>query len=171
MVADMVGPRFGTSLNVLQRCAEGGPIVWLIGFGNSGSFNKEVNGWYPEVVPAEVLGELGLFGFGIYVAIVAITLAQIPRVYRLVKPYDYERGLFSSLAAIFVFELLQTLKGGSLLTNTSFFIFAILLTRYCAYITRQVQAIEQENLMQPVADEHEQGLAPGYGYWPEPARA
>jgi hypothetical protein len=172
MIREMLGPRFGASMNVLNRWAEGGPVVWLFGFGNSGSFNREVNGWYPEVVPAEVFGELGLFGFAIYASIVAITFAQIPRVYRLVKPYDYERGLFASLAAIFVFELLQTFKGGSLLTNTSFFIFAILLTRYCAFITQQVQAIEQEGLVQPVEEEQATALGvPGYGYWPEGARA
>jgi hypothetical protein len=171
MTADMLGPRFGTSMNVVNRWADGGPVVWLFGFGNSGSFNKEVNGWYPEVLPAEVFGELGLVGFSMYVAIVGITLSQIPRVYRMVKPYEYERGVFAALAGIVVFEMLQTFKGGSLLTNTVFFIMAILLVRYCAYITRQVQAIEQEQLLQPVEEEQAQALAPGYSYWPEGARA
>jgi hypothetical protein len=172
MTADFVGARYGTSLNVLGHWVDGGPMVWLFGFGNSGSFHREVNNYYPEVVPSEVLGELGLVGFAVYLAVVVFTFAEIRRVYRLVKPYDFERGLFASLAAIFVFELLQTLKGGSLLTNTSFFIFAIVLMRYGAYITRQVQAAEQERLLQPAEEERASAVGmPGYGYWPEGARA
>jgi hypothetical protein len=169
MLADLAGPRLGTSMNVLRTWIDGGPIVWLFGFGNSGSFNREVNGYYPEVVPSEILGEEGLLGFALYLAIVGITLAQIPRIYRLVRPYAYERGLFAALSAMFVFELLQTFKGGSLLSNTGCFIFAILLTRFGVYVTREVQTAEQDRLLRP--PEEEPPFSPGYGYWPEGARA
>jgi hypothetical protein len=163
------GVRYGTSAAVLTSWIDRGPMVWLFGYGNSGSFSREVNNFYPEVVPIELLGEEGVVGLVLWLAIVGISLAQITRVYRLVRPYAYERGIFSALAAIYVFELLLTLKGGSLLTNTSCFIFAIILSRYGAYVTREVQASEQDRLMQPV--EEEQQLVPAYGYWPAGAGA
>ena len=169
MAADVTQVRFVTARAVLTAWIDAGPMSWLLGLGNSGSFHREVNNYYPEVVPVEVLGEEGLLGFALYLAIVGITFAQIPRIYRLVKPYAYERGLVAALAAIFVFELLQTFKGGSLLSNTGCFIFAILLSRFGAYVTREVQAAEHEHLLAGPDEEHQ--LAPGYGYWPEGARA
>jgi hypothetical protein len=168
MLADLMGPRIATSAKVLQYWVDGGPLVWLIGFGSTGSFNLEVNGYYPEVVPVEILGELGLAGIALWLTVVGLTLREIPRIYRLVRPYRFERGVFCALAAIFVFELLQTFKGGSLLSNTACFVFAILVSRFGAFVTGEVHAAEQERLLQP---QEEQGLLPGYGYWPEGARA
>jgi hypothetical protein len=169
MVADATKARLWTSGRVLGAWVDGGLMVWLFGYGNSGSFSRLVHGFYPEVMPVEILCEEGLVGLALWGAIIGISLAQIPRVYRLVRPYEYERGLFAALAAIFVFELVQTFKGGSLLTNTSSFIFAILLSRYCAYLTREIQAVEEDRLLQPAAEE--QQLVPAYGYWSGGARA
>jgi hypothetical protein len=169
MGADMASSRLGTTIAVLTAWVDGGPLVWLAGYGNSGSFLREINSYYPEVVPSEVLAEEGLLGFALYLAIVGITLSQIPRVYRVVREHRFERGLFAALSAMFVFELLQTFKGGSLISNTGCFIFAIILSRFGAYVTREMEAAQQERLLQPPADDYQP--APGYGYWPEGATA
>src|SRR5882757_8910988 len=60
--------RLTMSLALLSKWSES-PGTVIFGLGNSASFDPAIVGYYPHNVPAETLGEEGLIGFGLYVAL------------------------------------------------------------------------------------------------------
>lgn len=104
-----------------------GPIRWVIGLGNSTSYSPSLIGIYPHFVPAQVLGEEGLIGLALLLAILWIAARSMIRVYRHCVPFDDARGVAVALASLFLFDFLLSLKEGSMVGNPNLFAWAIIL--------------------------------------------
>ncbi len=121
------GGRVDTSLTVLKAWVHAGPLRWLIGLGSSGSF--AVIGFYPHMVPAEVLAELGLVGAGLYGAVLYLTIRSLRRMWPRFADFPEARGILAVWGAIFVFEFILGCKQGSMIGQPFFFAAVILIGR------------------------------------------
>lgn len=136
-VDSFYGGRVNTSATLLSYWLEGSPVYWLIGLGNSASFDPQIIGHYPHLMAAEILAEEGLFGLILLGVIVALAARCFFRAYPFVSAYADARGILTAIAALLVFELLVSFKQGSMLTNTYVFAFAIMLGKFELAIQRQ----------------------------------
>lgn len=106
------------------------PEALLFGLGNSAAYDHRLLGWYPHVVPVEILTEEGLIGFGLFVAIIYLATRSLVRVYRMVKYDETSRGMALTLGAWFFYTLLLAFKQGSMLGMLFLFLFATMLNKY-----------------------------------------
>ncbi len=99
----------------------------MFGLGNSSAF--QVLGIYPHITGLEVLAEEGLFGAGIYLAILLLAARSIKRIAAQFAISDSRRNALAILSGLFVFELILSWKQGSLLFSVYVFAYAITLSR------------------------------------------
>ena len=102
----------------------------LFGLGTSASFSPRIAGFYPHIVPIEVLCELGVVGIALLIAILVLTLRSVIRYMRRYAALETNRKgtrVVMSLAALFILEVLLSLKQGSLLRNANLLMFPILI--------------------------------------------
>ncbi len=111
---------------------KGGAATFIFGLGNSASFDPDVAGYYPHIVPVEVLGEEGLLGLIIYLVMLVMTGRSFMKVMGMKS--DRHRQLGVALGAMFFFSFLLSLKQGALLSSTSVALFATLIGKW-RYIT------------------------------------
>lgn len=104
----------------------------LFGLGNSAAFAPQIIGIYPHNMPLEVLGEEGLIGFALLLALLAATFRSLMRARRAVRLSSHDAGLLAAAGAIFLFSFLLSLKQGSLLGNYVVFMAALLVIRLAA---------------------------------------
>ncbi|WNM64079.1 O-antigen ligase family protein [Candidatus Nitrospira neomarina] len=122
------------------RASSGDPAALILGLGNSASFAGNIVGFYPHMVPIEVLGEEGIFGLGIFLGLLWVSIRTIRNAYSLVKHDPIQRGIWATLVASFVFAFLLSFKQGSLVgSGTHIFLFVILLERQVAILTAEQQ--------------------------------
>ncbi len=112
------------------------PWTILFGLGNSASYDPRIIGIYPHIVPLEVLGEEGVIGFVLFIALIAMTFRSLIRTRLLILDNTQERGTLAALGAMFVFELLLSLKQGSMAGSIFLFAFAIMIGKYQELIRR-----------------------------------
>lgn len=105
----------------------GGTI--LGGLGNSASWDPDINGIYPHDVPMEVLGEEGLIGFALYLAILTNALRALLSALIATARDPRNRSSVAALGGGFLFFTLISLKQGNMLGSVEFFMYAILLAR------------------------------------------
>ncbi len=129
MVDSWQGGRLGTAMVLLSAWGAASPFNWVFGLGSSASFDPMILGQYPHLVLAEVLGELGVVGLTILLAIWGLTARNIWHLARRLAPWGEERGLTAVIAALFLFETILTFKQGSLLGNYFCFGFAMIIGR------------------------------------------
>ena len=111
------------------------PATVLFGLGNSASFT--VNGTYPHFVPAEVLGEEGVLGFAVFVAIV-FCAGRLLLLTTIRLRHDGGRTKdHIVLGALAVFSLALMLKQGSLADSWSFFAMCHMVERVAFNVPRQ----------------------------------
>ena len=122
--------RFGMVGILLSYWLTSNPIAYILGLGNSASFDQTIIGFYPHFVPIEVLTEEGLVGFAIYIAIGVITFKHIVALRKLTKHSHIHRGCYALLGALCLYYLLISFKQGSLLTTAPYFMIAMILERY-----------------------------------------
>lgn len=139
--ADVTG-RFGMVLALLEEWSRS-PLTILFGLGNSASFDPNLIGAYPHNMPAEVLGEEGLIGFSLLLALLIPTASAFLRLRRQAqqRPEYAEVLAASGAAALFCFIL--SLKEGSLLGNFLVFTTTLLAGRVAHSIGRQPQSEAQ----------------------------
>ena len=113
---------------VFEYWSAADPIAWFFGLGSSASWHL-IN-MYPHVIPIEILFELGLFGFVVYLVAIILTTRSLIRLYRYMRMNMIERGVFTTMVAMVMFQFLLTLKQGSLMRETYFFMFAVMVCRY-----------------------------------------
>ena len=102
----------------------------LFGLGSSASFSPRIIGFYPHVVAVEVLGELGVVGFSLFIAIAALTVRAIIRFMNTISQLPAHadaRRVVASLAALALLELLVSFKQGSLIRDVNLFLFPVLI--------------------------------------------
>ncbi len=113
----------------LLRQSIDNPASLVFGLGNSSAFYYV--GFYPHIAAAEILGEEGLVGMAIYLSIIIATGVNVWRL--ICAPRDQAdpvaRHAYGVLAALFVFELILTMKEGTLLSSTYVFAYAAIVGR------------------------------------------
>jgi len=134
------GGRVNKTFEVLEYWGNSGPMRWIFGLGNSASFSTDVIGFYPHNLPGEVLGEEGIVGFSIYVAILVALVRALRRLWFAVAPYDDARGLFAVLCALLIYEFILSNKQGSLLGNQEFFGLTIIAGQLSVAVQRHVMS-------------------------------
>jgi hypothetical protein len=126
-VENAYGGRMAMAGALLDRYWSEGPLAIMFGLGTSASFAPDIVGFYPHVVPVEILGELGLVGAALFLVIVWRTTSLTLRIFDTQDPKSEDRRITTVVAALFTFELLLSMKEGSLLRGINVFLFAILL--------------------------------------------
>lgn len=117
------------------KASAGDPAALILGLGNSASFAGNIVGFYPHMVPIEVLGEEGIFGLGILLLLLGVSVRTIRTAYSLSKHDLIQRGIWATLVASFVFAFLLSFKQGSLAgSGTHIFLFVILIERQMAIL-------------------------------------
>ena len=107
--------RIEMARTLLDHYFSAGPLAMLFGLGTSASFSRNIIGFYPHIVPVEILGELGLIGATLFLIIIWRSLSVI---FRIIGTSDWnsnDRRIAAGLAALFVFELFLSFKEGSML--------------------------------------------------------
>lgn len=122
--ADLSG-RFLLSFELLGH-AFSNPLTMLIGLGNSASFSATLLGYYPHVVPLEILGEEGLIGFGIFVTMIVLIFRSGSLLLNSPLLTAEERKVVAVNSAWWLFTFLLCFKQGSLVTSPELFLFAAL---------------------------------------------
>lgn len=122
--ADVAG-RLDMSLTLIRR-AISSPFSFVFGLGNSSSFHYL--GLYPHVAFLEILGEEGLVGASLFACIAFLALRSTLRLARYAKEPD-ARATLGLLGGAFIFELILSMKQGTLLSCTYVFAYAIVLGR------------------------------------------
>ena len=132
--------RIGSAITLLSQWIAAGPFRWLFGFGSSGSFGLPGLGFYPHIVPAEVLGELGVIGAGLFVGMVYCCYRTVRELWPLIRDDPDARGLVSVAAGLFLFEFIICWKEGSLVSSNELLGFAGLLGRIALSVRREALA-------------------------------
>lgn len=127
--------RLDAAAILLERWLDS-PFSMFFGLGSSASYDPVILGGYPHVVPAEVLGELGLVGFGIYCWVVLAALTAALRAFRAVQGNAPLRANVVCFIALWSYALLLTTKQGSMLLSHEFFLYSLLLGRI-AWLTEK----------------------------------
>jgi O-antigen ligase len=126
--ADDVAGRW-TMVTALLRAWSDSAGTVLFGLGNSAAFDPAIAGFYPHNVPLEILGEEGLIGFVLYLAVLVLALRGAAGGLRRAGGDLQQRGLLAAAIACLLFSWLVTLKQGNAIGSVAFFMFAILLCR------------------------------------------
>jgi len=126
--------RWKNAWALLAKC-QSEPTTMVFGCGNSASYDPKIIGIYPHIVPLEILGEEGLVGFLIYLAILWRSALNVLKILKTdVEDFALRSGLLA-FAAFAFFEFLLTLKQGSMLGAWPSFSFLIILERLAFLIS------------------------------------
>lgn len=125
-------------ISVWWSASERDSMTFLIGLGNSASFSTDIVGFYPHLVPAEVLAEEGVIGALMLTSLFFLALQIGLKGIRLTVGSPEQRGVVSALFGMFLFAFLLSLKQGSLVNSSAqIFLFLILLDRAVRMLTRE----------------------------------
>ena len=157
-VTEATEGRFMQSRVLLEEMFDAGPAAWLLGLGSSASYR--VVGGYPHIVPAEILGEEGLIGFGFFMGfLISVTHAG----YRFMRRDDIDSSSRTSiglLLALFTFEVGLGLKQGSLLGSQGFLCFGLCIVVGTTLLTKQRKPRRQ--MLQVRAGDLKSGVPQNY---------
>ena len=137
MLREHTSGRLDLGFQLLDVWFDSGPIYWMVGLGNSSSW--EIIGFYPHVVPMEILGEEGLLGLGLFVA---FCLSTAMGGYRMLKSEEIDvqsRVNLGLVLAVFSFNLALSFKQGSLIGAQSLFGSGLTAAWYSAYLQMQAR--------------------------------
>ena len=124
------------------------PGTMLVGLGNSASYDPNITdctspvGCYPHNLWVEILTEEGIIGFAIYLALVLYVSVAAVRAISDQSVDEKHKSALKVLFAFMIFELILSLKQGSLLGTWRFFLFAILLDRSVNLMYQPVDAVD-----------------------------
>lgn len=131
--------------------SSGDPAVLILGLGNSASFSKRINGFYPHMVVPEILGEEGLMGLALFFLAVWMSVRTTRNAYHLAKEDPIQRGILATLAACFTFAFILSFKQGSMANSSAeLFSFAILIERQ----TRLLISAERVKVRKKTTETH-----------------
>jgi hypothetical protein len=134
MLKDYAGGRLTPAGILLEHWLSANPVRWLIGLGSSASFDPRIVGFYPHMVVAEVLGELGIVGELIFLSIFWLSFRSVQRLYALFRDDPAQRGVLACISALVCYQALLSCKAGSLLGSATLLAFPIMLGRLDASI-------------------------------------
>jgi hypothetical protein len=120
------------------------PAAIIFGLGNSASYDWDINGFYPHMVPMEILTEEGILGATLYVWVLAIVARDALYVMRRKTADRSDSAPFAILIGIMAYLFLLSFKQGSMLSTSLFFMNIMLFTRAVAYQRRLEQREQRE---------------------------
>jgi len=110
------------------------PAAMIFGLGSSASWSRSILSGYSHVVPIEILGELGLFGF-VFFGICVLTLFLQAFTGKHRKQLDQPAlNNFAALFACWFFALLISCKQGTLLFSSGLFLYSALAEK-CLFLS------------------------------------
>jgi len=107
--------RFNGGVSLVQIAATEGPLRMLFGIGNCGSFS--VLGWYPHMVPLEILGEEGMIGFFLFSMFVFYAFSDGYKALQTKFANSADRVNIGLMLSLFTFEIILACKQGCLLLS------------------------------------------------------
>jgi hypothetical protein len=115
------------------------PIHWIEGLGiySYRSIRGERYAIYSHNVPADMLFELGLIGFGIFVLIYRNAAGAAWGIWRGLGSSIHDRASFGALLGIALYQLLLSTKQGMLWISVSMFMYCVILSRLWHIKSRQ----------------------------------
>lgn len=119
--------RFLLSRTMLVNWYSADLLGLLFGLGAASSFHY-LN-IYPHNVTLEILAELGLFGFAVWLAILYSCMHSATRILRSTRELEVLRETGCVFIALLSYSLILSFKQGSMLTNIELFVLAISLMR------------------------------------------
>ena len=93
----------------------------IFGLGSSASYDPDIFGFYTHIVPLEIIGELGIIGFTIYLSILYLTYKNFKISLQKTGKDEIGKGVLATLAGLVVFVFLLSFKQGSFLGNQELF--------------------------------------------------
>lgn len=148
MESDIAG-RFDNALRLLHHWSQS-PLTMLFGLGNTASYDPGIIGFYPHIVPLEILGEEGILGFSIYIGIIILSFRSLIRTRKLIVKNKSQLGALAALGAMFVFQLVISLKQGSMLYSAYLFTFSVMIGKYEEVIRKELRhSMATKNSMPP----------------------
>ena len=139
-----MGGRFDMAATMLSEVMSN-PISILFGLGNGASF--AIIGFYPHIVPLEIISEEGLIGFTIYLTILFYAVKNIIKLNRLLKNnYNKLKRAGAVLTAFLLLLFLLSLKQGDLISSVTFFLTTIMLARYTRMIEISINHAHRQRL-------------------------
>jgi hypothetical protein len=116
----------------------------VFGLGNSSSYHYV--GIYPHITPLEVLAEEGLLGLAIYSAVIVTTFTSAAKLFGAKSDpgASGHRVMAAAVMSLFLFELMLSMKQGSLLSSTYVFAYATIMARMTNWQTGEVPAAVRE---------------------------
>ena len=133
---DAVG-RWHMAVTLLREWQKSGAGM-VLGLGNSAAFDPSILGFYPHIVPLEILAEEGLIGAALYLMILWMVFRAIWRARRMARQLPELSGLVAAVGASFLFMLIISFKEGNMVGSVFLFMWAILLTRMPELIASSV---------------------------------
>jgi len=132
-LSSSVDQRAEMIITLLQKWSESDYTHLIFGLGSSASYSPSVVGFYPHVVPLEILGELGLAGFTLFMLIVTslTVLAYSSKLRRNLSERSAEN--FAALYGCWLYMLMISTKQGSFIESTTLMLFTILVEK-CARV-------------------------------------
>jgi len=128
------------------------PSAIIFGLGNSSSYDLSINGSYPHFVPVEILCEEGILGALVYLWILLIVARDAIFVLRRRGMKRDESAGFAILVAIIAYLFLISLKQGSLIGTSTFFMTVIIFLRTVALTRRKDRARLREAAPEPAQE-------------------
>jgi hypothetical protein len=107
------------------------PATIVFGLGNSSSYNIVRS--YPHNIPLEILFEEGIVGLILYLALLATVFRKCVHLLKHNFPNGPDNAYLLVVPMLIFYEFLMTLKQGSLIGSTSFFMLIILIDRVRVY--------------------------------------
>ena len=133
--------RIARASRLLDVYLSSGVLGLLFGLGSSASFAPHVVGFYTHIVPIEILCELGVVGFLLFVGALGLTVRAVIRLASIMtsspKIGSEMRRAVACLSALALIELLLSLKQGSLARDINLFLFPILIEGLLASVVAQ----------------------------------
>ena len=143
MVEEYSQSRLATSGLLMKYWITSSPFAWFFGIGTAGSFDERVIGFYPHIIPIEILGETGFIGFAIYATTLYLAVKAWLNMMSIHADNPEKRGMVSALGAMYAFTFLLSLKQGNFLGSVNFGLFSIMLYQFEAISVRN-QAKERK---------------------------
>jgi len=106
------------------------PLAIIFGLGNSASISGDLIGAYPHIVLLEILGEEGIIGFVLFLAVILLSVRQAMRLNTLTILSKDVRRAYAASFGCFLFTLFLSFKQGSLINSPMIFFFAAISEKY-----------------------------------------
>jgi hypothetical protein len=140
MSEDMEGRFHMASTKVSEAMRS--PISLLFGLGNGSSY--AIVGFYPHVVPLEILSEEGMIGFMIYLFILLYAAKNTIKLNNLLKNSSGKHKRAGVVLVAFLLLLfLLSLKQGSMIGSVMFFMVTIVLAKYVRIIESSINRVNR----------------------------